>query len=339
MSSLWGNSETKFFFELGPDEILRACDSLGLKTTGRVMQLNSMENRVYEVEIESDSPNPSEHFKIIKFYRPGRWTIDQIQEEHDFLQDLEEFEVPVIGPDLIENKSLFVDSKLNLNFALFRKQGGRAPDEFTDEDLEQIGRLLARVHNIGATKKANFRLHINAENFVKNNCDFLIQSKIIPSHLETIFKNLLETIYEQSKDCLKDKTILRIHGDCHLGNVIRRESVFHLIDFDDFIMGPAVQDIWLLLPGRDEYTIRQRQILIEAYESIRDFNHDELKIIEHLRTFRMINFAAWIAKRYDDPAFKNAFPYFESPTFWEEKINDFRDQLSFLNHSENFFNH
>ena len=330
MSSIWGNLETKFFFELGPDEILRACDFLGLKTTGRVMQMNSMENRVYEVEIESKSENPSDHFKIVKFYRPGRWSKDQILEEHEYLLDLEEYEIPVIAPMVMNDQTLFLDEKLGLYYALFRKQGGRAPDEFNTEELEQMGRLLARVHNIGAMKKANHRLKLNADTYVKSNLDYLLNSKKIPSHLENTFKMTLENIYSQTKNRFENINFLRIHGDCHVGNVIRRESVFHLIDFDDFVMGPAVQDIWLLLPGRDEYTVNQRQTLLNEYSTIRDFDFAELSLIEILRCYRMINFTAWIAKRYDDPAFKNAFPYFEHPSFFEEKINDFRDCLEYF---------
>lgn len=330
MSSIWGNAETTFFFELGPDEILRAVDSLGLKTTGRIMQLNSMENRVYEVEIESKSENPSDHFKIVKFYRPNRWSFDQILEEHEFLLDLEEYEIPVIAPMQFEEKTLFTDSKLNLYFTLFRKQGGRSPDELNHEELEQLGRLLARVHNVGAQKNATHRLNINAETFVFNNLHFLLESKKIPHYLENSFKVLLEQIYQITKNSLNNIDLLRIHGDCHLGNIIKREEVLHLVDFDDFVTGPAIQDLWPAISGRDDYTVNQRRIMIEAYETIREFNHEELRLIEVMRTFRMINFAAWIAKRYDDPAFKNAFPFFESPTYWEERINDFRDQLGHL---------
>jgi Ser/Thr protein kinase RdoA (MazF antagonist) len=330
MSSIWGNAETKFFFELGPDEILQAVDSLGLRTTGRVLQLNSMENRVYEVEIESKSENPSEHFKIVKFYRPNRWTKEQILEEHEFLLDLEEYEIPVIPPSKFQEQTLFEDKKLNLFFTLFRKQGGRSPEEFNTEELEQLGRLMARVHNVGAMKKANHRISLNPETFVINNLNFLLDQKKIPPHFENTFKLTLEEIYKKTKESFKNINYIRVHGDCHLGNVIKRDDIFHLVDFDDFMMGPAIQDLWLLIPGRDEYAINQRNILLNEYQTVRDLNFEELGLIETLRTYRMINFTAWIAKRYDDPAFKNAFPFFESPTYWDEKINDFREQLYYL---------
>ena len=213
MTSIWGNTETQFFFNLGPDEILSALDLLGPKTTGRIMQLNSMENRVYEVEIESKSENPSEHFNIVKFYRPGRWTKEQILEEHEFLLDLDEYEIPVIPPLVFNDETLFLDQKLNLLYCAFRKQGGRAPDEFTNEDLEQIGRLLARVHNVGAMKKAEHRLKLTPDTFVKNNLDYLLDSKKIPTHLEHSFKTTLELIYNQTKNHFNDTNFLRINGD------------------------------------------------------------------------------------------------------------------------------
>lgn len=328
--NLWGNNVTQFFFELSPDLVLDTVEKLGFRTTGRVLTMNSMENRVYEVEIESDSDNPSDHSKIIKFYRPGRWSKAQIQEEHDFLLDLKEFEVPVIAPLEFDGKTLFTLPEPELFYTVFLKQGGRAPDEFSDEEIEQVGRLLARLHNVGSMKKAHHRLHLTPDVYLKSNLDFLVGQKIVPSHLEQSYKTVLETIYNLTKDSFKNITTQRIHGDCHLGNILKRGDVFHLIDFDDMVVGPAVQDMWLLLPGRDEYAENLRSKLLEAYTSMRDFNYEELRLTEVLRTLRMINYSAWIAKRFDDPAFKNAFPFFESPSYWEGQINDLREQIYHL---------
>lgn len=332
-SNLWGSSETQFFLELNPDLVLDTVEGLGFKTTGRVMTMNSMENRVYEVEIESDSDNPSEHFKIIKFYRPGRWSKIQIQEEHDFLADLIESEVPVIAPLVFEafnNQSLFTLKDPELFYTVFNKQGGRAPDEFTNEDIEQVGRLLARLHNVGAMKSAPHRLKLTTDVYLKSNMDFLLDQKIIPGHLEASYKSVLEGIYNLTKNSFNNIHYQRIHGDCHLGNILRRGDVFHLIDFDDMVMGPAMQDMWLLLPGRDEYANNLRNIMLDAYSTMRDFNDEEIRLTEVLRTLRMINYSAWIAKRFEDPAFKNAFPFFESPSYWEGQINDLRDQTFYL---------
>lgn len=329
-SNLWGTNATQFFFELNPDLVLETVEKLGFRTTGRVLTMNSMENRVYEVEIESDSPNPSDHSKIIKFYRPGRWTKDQIQEEHDFLLDLTEFEVPVIAPLTFNDQTLFTLPDPELFYTVFPKQGGRAPDEFTLEEIEQVGRLLARLHNVGSMKKASHRLKLSPDTYLKSNLEFLIGQKIVPSHYELSYKTLLENIYKQTKDAFNNVNFQRIHGDCHLGNILKREETFHLIDFDDLVVGPVVQDMWLLLPGNDEYAEQMRASLLEGYTQMRDFNYEELKLTEVLRTLRMINYSAWIAKRYDDPAFKNAFPFFDSPNYWEGQINDLRQQQYLL---------
>ena len=330
-SNLWGSNQTQFFFELNPDLVLDTVESLGFKTTGRVMTMNSMENRVYEVEIESDSDNPSEHFKIIKFYRPGRWSKIQIQEEHDFLNDLVEQEVPVIAPmQFQQGQTLFTMPNLELYYTVFNKQGGRAPDEFNDEEIEQVGRLLARLHNVGDMRAAPHRLKLTPDVYLKSNMDFLLDQKIIPSHLEVSFKSVLEGIYDLTKNSFKNIHFQRIHGDCHLGNILKRGDVFHLIDFDDMVMGPTVQDMWLMLPGRDDYAKNLQAKMLEAYAMMRDFNYEELRLTEVLRTLRMINYSAWIAKRFDDPAFKNAFPFFEQPSYWEGQINDLREQTYYL---------
>lgn len=329
-TNLWGSNATQFFFLLNPDLILDTVEKLGFKTTGRVLTMNSMENRVYEVEIESNSNNPSDHSKIIKFYRPGRWSALQIQEEHNFLLDLTEYEIPVIPPLSFHGQTLFTLENPSLHYTLFPKQGGRAPDEFRDEEIEQIGRLLARLHNVGAMKKATHRLKINPETYLQSNLDFLIGQKIIPPHYELSFKNTLETIHHLILHSFKNITNIRIHGDCHLGNIIKRDEVFNLIDFDDMVMGPAIQDMWLLLPGRDEYASHLREKLLLAYTTMRDFNYEEIRLTEVLRTLRMINYSAWIAKRFDDPAFKEAFPFFESPSYWEGQINDLQEQIYYL---------
>ncbi len=329
-TNLWGTNQTQFFFELNPDLVLDTVEDLGFKTTGRVMTMNSMENRVYEVEIESKSENPSDHFKIIKFYRPGRWSKTQIQEEHDFLSDLIEHEVPVVAPMQFEGQSLFTLKDLELYYTVFSKQGGRAPDEFTNEEIEQVGRLLARLHNVGSMSIAPNRLRLTPEVYLKSNLDFLLDQKIIPHHLELSYKLVLENIYSLVKDSFKNIQYQRIHGDCHLGNIIKRGDVFHLIDFDDMVMGPCIQDMWLLLPGRDEYAENLRSKLLDAYMTMREFNFEELRLSETLRALRMINYSAWIAKRYEDPAFKNAFPFFESPSYWEGQINDLREQTYWI---------
>lgn len=325
---VWGNQETEYFYKLDPDTILDSVERLGYQVTGRCLALNSMENRVYEIEIEVDSANASDHFLIAKFYRPGRWTTEQILEEHSFLHELKENEIPVIAPIVIDGKTLFPVPYSKLHFCIFPKQGGRAPHDMNEEQLQILGRYLARLHNVGASKPANHRLHITPETFGRKNLEFLLSSKSIPVQYENAYKTVVTQICDLSDPMFKNIQTHRIHGDCHWGNVIYREGKgTYFIDFDDMLVGPAVQDVWLLVPGDDEQAKIDRDILIEAYESMRDFDRATLKLIEPLRALRMIHFAAWISKRWDDPAFKQAFPFYGTEQYWTNQIRDLMLQL------------
>ena len=328
---MWGDKETQYFYQLSPETILNAIDVLGLKTTGRCLPLNSMENRVYEIEVDRDEDeikSVSDTSVIAKFYRPGRWTKEQILEEHEYLLDLQKEEIPVIAPIEINGKTLFTLKDHDIFYTLFPKKGGRAPEEMNAEQLEQMGRLLARMHNVGASKKANHRINLQVETYGEQNLKYLLDNKFIPPHLEASYKSLAEEIFTLSKPLFENVSATRIHGDCHWGNVIWRENEGpFFIDFDDMVVGPAIQDIWLVAPGSDQYAIQDRNIIIEGYESMRDFDYASLKLIEPLRTLRYIHFSAWIAKRWEDPAFKNAFSHFGSAHYWDNQVNDLRVQL------------
>ncbi len=328
---IWGDSETQFFFHLGPDVVLNAIDSVGLKTTGRVLTLNSMENRVYEVEIErpqNEIKSPSDNFIVAKFYRPGRWSPNQLQEEHDFLRELMAEEIPVIAPMEFNGRTIFEVADHNIMFAIFPKKSGRSPEEMGGEYLEIIGRLLARIHNVGAVKKAEYRISINPDSFGLSNLEFLLSNNFIPSHLSNRFKTVVENICQLSRPLFSDILIHRIHGDCHSGNIIVRDQEGpYFIDFDDMLMGPVIQDIWLVVPGTDQEAIINRNILIESYESMRPFDYRSLKLIEPLRSLRYIHFAAWIAKRWDDPYFKHTFTHYGTDAYWETLISDLQYQF------------
>ncbi|WP_127714278.1 serine/threonine protein kinase [Halobacteriovorax sp. HLS] len=331
---MWGDKETQFFYQLGPDQILDAIDNLGLETTGRTMVMNSMENRVYEIEIYSNSDNISEHSVIAKFYRPGRWSKEQILDEHKFLQELDEEEIPVIAPMSFNGETLFLDENSGLYYCVFPKKGGRAPDEMNIDDLEILGRTLARLHNIGASKKAEHRLEITPQNYGLKNLEYLLDKKVIPPHLEQSYKSLVEKICAISSPLFKKDKFIRLHGDCHIGNIIRRdETALHLIDFDDMVMGPEVQDIWLAIPGIDNEARQDREILLEAYETMRPFAREQLKLIEPLRTLRFIHFSTWISKRWEDPAFKLHFPQFAEHHYWDIQIQDLTNQLRIIEQS------
>ena len=318
---VWGDEATKFFFQLGPELILDSVDRLGLKTTGRCLPLNSMENRVYEIETE-------DRFVIGKFYRPGRWSKQQILEEHQFLLDLKEAEIPVIAPLQFDGETLFQLKEIQLYYSLFPKQGGRPPEEMNKEQLEIMGRNLARLHNIGASRTARHRLHLTPETFGRQNLDFIIKNNFVPSHLLEHYHSIGEQLLKLITPLFSGIEYHRIHGDCHRGNILCRDNLFYLIDFDDMLVGPAVQDIWPLIPGVDQEAINSRNILLESYQSMRDFDYRSLRLIEPLRALRYIHFAAWIAARWEDPAFKNTFEFFSSERYWETLLNDLRTQFA-----------
>lgn len=340
-TSAWGEAETKYFYELTPEKILSAVESLGFICTGRCLAMNSFENRVYEVEIEIEDEtkikSPSERFRIVKFYRPGRWTAEQIKEEHQFLLDLVDLEIPVVAPLVFSSgETLLKIPDSNIYCAVFPKVGGRSPDELSDEQLPLVGRLLARMHNAGSVRKANYRLNLSADTYVRSSLKYLLENKKIPRDIENNYSDLVREISDLTDSLFKGIPLQRIHGDCHLGNLLWGKDGPFWVDFDDMLNGPCVQDIWLLIPGRDEYAKNQLNILLDAYEQMREFDYQSLRLIEPLRALRMIHFTAWIAKRWEDPAFPNAFVDFGTPKYWSEQIAQLQEQVCLIKNSQSF---
>jgi Ser/Thr protein kinase RdoA (MazF antagonist) len=324
---VWGEKETQFFFNLDPNNILSSIEKLGYQTTGRCLPLNSMENRVYEIEIdidESKAKSPSDHFVVAKFYRPGRWSKEQILEEHQFLFDLQENEISVIAPIKIDGTSLFELEECQLFYAIFPKMGGRSPEEMNDEQLEIMGRSLARIHNVGAMRKADHRITITPQTYGVQNLEFLKQTNFLSAEVRQSYTETVTAIIQDSISLFEGITNHRIHGDFHKGNIIMRNETPYFVDFDDMLMGPAVQDVWPIVPGDDQESIVDRSILLEAYETMRPFPHDQLKLIPALRALRLIHFSAWIAKRWEDPAFQNTFTYFNTPNYWYQQVGDLK---------------
>lgn len=310
------------YYRLDPDTVLHAIESVGLLTDGRLLALNSYENRVYQVGIEEEQPI------IAKFYRPGRWSDEQILEEHGFAQELAEAEIPMIAPLLINGASLHHDS--GFRFALFPRQGGHAPELGNKETRLWLGRFLGRIHAVSSVRKFKHRPALSAERFGDESIATLLEGGWLPPHVEDAFSSLtadlmvhIRAAYERCNHC----AAIRLHGDLHPGNLLWRDGPF-FVDLDDCQSGPAIQDLWMLLSGdRQEMQIQLADVL-EGYRQFHHFNMAELQMIEALRTLRMLHHAAWLARRWEDPAFPVAFPWFGEPRYGENLILSLREQLS-----------
>lgn len=331
ITSNWGAGKTEYFYKLSPDKILLSAESCGLKCTGRVLQLNSMENRVYEVEIEVDESELQSKWdksRIIKFYRPGRWSKEQILDEHQFLADLAAGDLPVAAAIPFEDGStLKTVDEVGIDYAVFPKIGGRNPDEMTREKMTSLGRLIARMHLIGGEKAANHRLRLDIDTFGTSNLKFLLDQKLIPLDFESRYKTAFEKIMELTEPHLKMATPLRIHGDLHFGNVLEGSQGTFFVDFDDMLTGPAVQDLWLVA-GASTQTETPYEDLLAGYTELRHFPIAELKLAESLRAMRFVHFAAWIGKRIEDPYFAKTFTEYGSWNYWQSETTDLERQLA-----------
>lgn len=318
------NESTKAFFELSPERVLCAVESLGVRCTGRVLALNSMENRVYEVELDVDPPPGASRwdaFRVIKFYRPGRWTREQILEEHQFLKDAADAELPVVVPlEFTSGSTVELVPDTNMLYAVFPKAAGRIRDELAVDELEQVGRLIARLHNVGAKSSFSSRLSLTVQSYGYANLEFLQRERLIPDSVESYYRRLAEQICAVSEPWFNDVPLQRIHGDCHLGNILWLGAQCFMVDFDDSVLGPCVQDLWLLTPGRDIDSLQRQNAILEGYRSMRPFSNDSMRLREPLRALRMIHFTTWIAKRYEDPAFKRVFVDYGTERYWREQL-------------------
>ncbi|MBL8525502.1 MAG: serine/threonine protein kinase [Betaproteobacteria bacterium] len=311
------------YANLSPDIILDAVESLGLLADGRLLALNSYENRVYQIGIEESTP------LIAKFYRPGRWSDEQILEEHLFTQELAEREIPVVAPLALGGKTLHEFD--GYRFSLAPRRGGRAPELDNPDVLEWMGRFLARIHAVGSIAPFNHRPVISIESFGDQPRDWLLAHDFIPVDLRETWRSVIDQAllgvrasYERAGDVRN----IRLHGDCHAGNVLYTDDGPHFVDFDDCRSGPAVQDLWMLLSGTREEMTRQLRDVLEGYEEFADFDRRELHLLEALRTLRLIHFSAWLAQRWDDPAFPIAFPWFNSQRYWQDRILELREQVA-----------
>lgn len=308
------------FAGLTPDLVLDAVESLGLVSDARVLALNSYENRVYQVGLEDSAP------LIAKFYRPQRWTDAQILEEHALSFELAELDIPLVAPIQHQGKSLF--DYAGFRFCLFQRRGGRAPEAGDLDQLYRLGQLLGRLHAVGAKKSFIERPELNVASYGEASFEFLRDGDFLPKNLasrwEAVVEDLLSTVATLFAE--NPYTSLRIHADCHPGNLLCRDESFFIVDLDDCRMGPAVQDLWMLLTGtRQEQTLQLAE-LVSGYNEFYDFSPSELPLIESLRTLRLLHYSAWLARRWSDPAFPYSFPWFGTEYYWNEQITILQEQ-------------
>lgn len=312
------------YARLSPDCVLDAVESLGVQCDGRLLALNSYENRVYQVGIEGQAP------LIAKFYRPERWTDEAILEEHEFSFELYANDVPVVPPIAdAQGKTLHYFN--GFRFSIFVRQGGRAPALDDGGHLALLGRFVARLHNQGALKPFKHRRTMTIDFYARQSATFLLDSGFIPVELEAAYSSLardLITEIEAGFARAGELNMIRLHGDMHAGNILWTDDGPHLVDLDDVVMGPAIQDLWMFLSGERDYMQGCLLDLIAGYEDFREFDARELHLIEPLRAMRMMHYAAWLARRWDDPAFPAAFPWFNSRRYWDEHVLSLREQLA-----------
>jgi Ser/Thr protein kinase RdoA (MazF antagonist) len=310
---------------LTPDTVLDALDSIGLRGDGRLLALNSYENRVYQVWMEDGPP------VVAKFYRPGRWSVPAILEEHAFTRELVEHEIPVIAATSIGAETLHEFQ--GFRFAVFPKRGGRAPELEDTKTLEWLGRFLGRIHAVGAVRPFRDRPAVDAASFGEEPRDYLHAHGFLPSDLLDVWTSVVGLALDGIRRCY-DRAgtvrVLRLHGDCHAGNVLWTDDGPHFVDFDDCRTGPAVQDLWMLLSGDRGTMNDQLGAVLAGYEDFFEFDRRALHLVEALRTLRMIHYEAWLARRWADPAFPAAFPWFNTQRYWQDQILDLREQVARL---------
>ncbi|MCB1054308.1 MAG: serine/threonine protein kinase [Acidobacteria bacterium] len=314
---------TDSFVALTPERVLEAVEAAGLRCNAVCYPLNSFENRVYEVELVDRSRI------IAKFYRPGRWTEPQILEEHRFITELVQAEIPACPVRTFPDGSTLKRQE-GIFYSLAERRGGRAPDELTDELAERLGMLVGRMHAVAAAEDAPHRLSLDADTYVRGSLEWLEAHRVLPAAFESRYRRAAEGIAEVADRLMAGVERQRLHGDLHLGNLLLRDGRFNVLDFDDMVTGPAVQDLWLALPGRDADTRRQRELFLEGYERFRLFDRSTLPLIEPLRGLRLVHFATWLARRWHDPIFPATWPHFGTEDYWRQETEALEEVLDLI---------
>ncbi len=313
------------YSRLTPDLILDAVESRGLRVDGRLQALNSYENRVYQIGVDEGAP------VVAKFYRPQRWSDAQILEEHEFALELGAAEIPVIAPLVLGSATLHEHA--GFRFSLYPRRGGRPPELEDPKVLEWIGRFLGRIHAIGQVRQFAHRPALDIESFGEEPRDFILGSGFVPVELVEPYRAACDLALEAVRaafDRAGRFASIRLHGDCHRGNILYTDNGPHFVDLDDSRTGPAVQDLWMLLSGDRETMGEQLGHVLEGYEQFLEFDDRELHLLEALRTLRIVQYAGWLARRWDDPAFPVAFPWFNSQRYWQDHVLQIREQIAAL---------
>jgi Ser/Thr protein kinase RdoA (MazF antagonist) len=308
---------------LTPDVILDAVESVGFRTDGRMLALNSYENRVYQIGLDEGAP------VIAKFYRPARWSDEAILEEHAFAQELDEAEIPVVPPIIVGGETLHHFN--GFRFSLSPRRGGRAPELDRPDVLEWIGRFLGRIHAQGSASSFRHRPHLTLERFALKPREWLSNSPFLPADIRPAWESITALAIDGAKAAFAragDVRQIRLHGDCHAGNVLYTDKGPHFVDFDDCMTGPAIQDLWMMLSGSRAEMTRQLADLLVGYEDFAELDPRELHLLEALRTLRLIHYSYWLAQRWDDPAFPLAFPWFNTQRYWQDRILELREQVA-----------
>ena len=310
---------------LTPETVLDALQGAGLRGDGRLLALNSYENRVYQVWLEDGDS------VVAKFYRPARWSDAQILEEHAFVQELAGREIPAVPPLALQGRTLCAHA--GFRFSVFPRRGGRTPELDRRDVLEWIGRFLGRIHAVGAIRPFAERPALDPESFGREPRDWLLEHDFVPPDLLEAWQGAVDLALDSVAHCYERAgavRALRLHGDCHAGNILWTDAGPHFVDFDDARRGPAVQDLWMLLSGDREAMGQQLGHVLEGYEQFREFDTRELHLVEALRTLRLLHYSAWIARRWDDPAFPAAFPWFNTQRYWQDRILELREQIALM---------
>jgi Ser/Thr protein kinase RdoA (MazF antagonist) len=310
------------FHQLGPDRVLTFVETaLAVRCNNLFRPLNSYINRVFEVE-QVDGTR-----LVVKFYRPGRWSREAILDEHQFLRDLATHEIPVIAPLVLQDGTTLAESN-GLHYSVFPKCGGRSVDEFTDDQWIQLGRLIGRIHQVGELSVAHHRIVMAPDHSTKTQLEYILASPCVPEDLKPPLEEAARAIIAQATPLFQDGRMIRIHGDCHFSNVIHRPGEsFFLIDFDDMVMGPPIQDIWMLLPGDLGESFVELDLFLEGYETFRSFDQATLRLVEPLRAMRYVHYMAWCAHQVAGDGVTRAIDGFGSREYWQKEIADLHDQM------------